>query len=132
MDCVMTWLTSEIDDYKDRLQTATSEFFLAEMNLNRHGPSEKRLSEYYHASLDVALTARDSGDDMSYLLCLKKLYTRMMAELNDTNNELFCRSQCKVYALDSLNLTCQLYKGYDVMDKAKILRTDFAKRSSIT
>ena len=131
MDCVKSWLVTEIDKYNDTQQALMSEFFLSEMRLNCRGMSKQRLSNYYDTCISLAKFSRKNGDDNLYLQCLKKLYTRMMAELGNAENTVECRSRCKRYALDSLNFTCQLYKGYEVIEKAQILRRDFAKRASI-
>ena len=76
MDCVKSWLVTEIDKYNDTQQALMSEFFLSEMRLNCRGMSKQRLSNYYDTCISLAKFSRKNGDDNLYLQCLKKLYTR--------------------------------------------------------
>ena len=128
---INTWLSHEIDEYKDKMQDATVEFFIAETRLNRLGAQPESLQGYYDSCMQLAKLAKHNGDDDSYLQGLKKIYTRMMAEFNDKKNNVTCRQLSHQYARKSLTLTCQLYSGYDITDKAKKLRTDFVRRSSL-
>lgn len=127
---INAWLSHEIDEYKDKMQDATVEFFIAETKINRMGAQPERLDDYFETCMQLAKLAKKNGDDESYLQGLKKIYTRMMTEFNNKANNFQCRELSHQYARESLTLTCQLYSGYDIADKAKVLRTDFVKRSS--
>lgn len=128
---INAWLAIGIDEYKLKMQDATVEFFIAENRLNRLGITQSHIDDFYHSSMRLAELAQKAGDDSSYLQGLRKVYTRMMGEFANERNPLPRREQCRKYAREALTLTCELYHGYGVDEKARQLRSDFVKRSSM-
>ncbi|MFD2177543.1 hypothetical protein [Veronia pacifica] len=128
---VSSWLDQGIDEYKEQLREVTLDFFNAENNLNRSGAKVHLLMEYFDCCMRMADLSRENGDDTRYLQGLRKIYCRMMSELNNKDNSLSCRMLSRKFARETLTRTCELYKEYDITEKAKILCTDFVQRSSL-
>ncbi|RXJ71707.1 hypothetical protein CS022_19855 [Veronia nyctiphanis] len=128
---IMNWLDQSIEDYKVQLQDTTVDFFHAENRLNKHGTGVETLMDYFETCMRLADLCKNNGDDTRYLEGLRKVYCRMMSELNNKQNPLSCRILSRKFAKETLNRTCDLYELYGIKERTKILCTDFAQRSSL-